>query len=131
MELPSWSRSHWGRRRRDLVPSNPETTVDPDDWIAMTGDSLGFGVSPDQIPTVAADRATLEHLRARLERVLDGDDDAMMAPPSAGRITDAQWAALPLRQRRVFSRLQIRSLDPRLVTRSWLTRAGPRSLGSR
>lgn len=87
------------------------------------GDGLTVG-SPDLEP------ATVEEMTRRLLRVLD-DENATMVPPSAHGMSEEEWAELSPAERAHYGRLQLRSLDPRLLSRAVLRWSGRRFIHAR
>ncbi|MCP4227693.1 MAG: hypothetical protein GY773_30485 [Actinomycetia bacterium] len=103
-----------------------EAEVDLDQWLELASS----GLLPHETDHPPVDIEAVVELKKRLSRVLAGDEHAMMAPASLGAVDDAIWASMPAGQRAKFTRMQLRKLDPRLLSRviaTWTVRRSIRS----
>jgi len=78
-----------------------------------------------------ADVEAMVRLKSRLERVLADNDGVTMIPASAGHMSTESWEAMSRRERAVFVGMQLRRLDPRLLSVMVMTRSRGQSHLSR
>ncbi len=111
------SRSQPGPRRRCRAAGPSEPDVDLDQWLELASS----GMSPADSNQSGAFVEEAAELKNRLSRVLTSDEQIMLAPASAGPIDDTVWASMSAGQRAKFTRMQLRKLDPRLLSRAITT----------
>lgn len=128
MGFPTWPRSErrLGRLRRRDVDRVLE--INPEQWAEIAnGDPLDpENVDLDDGP----DGGSLELVILQLLEVL-GDETATMVPPSAGAMDRDEWSRMSAGNRARCRRLQLDSLDPRLLSRVILHSSGRRHSPSR
>ncbi len=126
MEFFLRSRSQPGPRWRCRADGASEPDIDLDQWLELASS----GMSPPDSDRSQAFVEEVAELKNRLSRVLTSDEQAMMAPASVGPIDDTVWASMLAGQRAKFTQIQLRKLDPRLLTRAITTPNMRRSIRS-